>query len=211
MRALLFIVLAAFAPSLFAQQFDRTDWKQSAVIEERAMVVLFNPVATQIDQVRIVEVAHVFFTGEGVMGYVAFDCASPHSSFDLQWGELIDGVVRTPTVARPTVPFGLTPTSRSTLASKVMWGQVCLNALYSDFPSNVLWDEALLHVRTQNKQWRKRFEMDKSVWWSLEKQYKQLPEDQRGLKLQILNDKKIERAELKTSHETGRSVEASDH
>lgn len=203
MRALLF-VLATLAPSAFAQQFDQVDWAQSAVVEDQAMVVLVNPVPTVVNEVRIAEVAQVFFTGEGVMGYVAFDCATPNSSFDLQWGELVDGEVRTPTVARNIKNFGLTSVSRSHLVADVTWSQVCARAAYSDFPSNVLWDEAVLHVRTQNKQWRKRFDVEKSVFWSLERQYRQLPEEQRTMKMQRLSDKNAERAELKISDASAR-------
>lgn len=197
MRGLLFLLLMVCGPYSFAQQFDRIDWKQSAVIEDDAKVVLFNPFFTQVDHVRIADVAQIYFTGKGLMGIVAFDCSVAYSSFDLQWGEIYEGVVVSPNVsAKPSVPFGLTPQSRSTLVSQSTWSQVCEGAVSEDFPANVLWDEALLHVRVKYKGWNKRFDLEKRAFAPLEKQYRALPEDQRAEKLQRLRDKHVEREEL---------------
>ncbi len=199
MRAFVFLLLLAWGQHSFAQQFDHIDWKQSAAVERDAKVVVFNPSSTQIQNVRISEVAQIYFTGEGAMGIVAFDCSVPHSSFDLQWGKVNDGVVIDPVVsAKPSVPFGLTPQSRSNLVDSSTWAQVCEGAVSEDFPANVLWDEAVLHVRVKYKGWRKRFDLEKSAFAPLEKQYRVLPEDQRAVKLQRLRDKQMEREELKT-------------
>lgn len=197
MRAFLLCLLLMGSPHAFSQQFDHVDWAQSAVDPNDAKVVLVNPQFTQIGDVRLSEVAQIYFTGEGHMGIVAFDCSVEDSSFDLQWGELIDGVVVDPHVAqKPLVPFGLTITSRSALVAQETWGQVCGQHATSDFPSNVLWDEALLHVRLNNKQWRTRFDVDKIAFKSLERQYRALPVEQREIKLQRLMDKRLERAQL---------------
>jgi len=199
MRAFVFLLFMVWVPQAFSQQFDRIDWIQSAVIDSDAKVVVFNPSFTQIQHVRILEVANIYFTGEGVMGIVAFDCSVPDSSFDLQWGEINDGVVARPVVSpRPSVPFGLTAASRSNLVAPSTWSQVCQNVSAQEFPSNILWDEAVLHVRLHNKLWRKRFDLDKSAFVALEKQYRALPEEQRAVKMQILRDKRVEREELKT-------------
>lgn len=197
MRAFLLCLLLMGSPHAFSQQFDHVDWAQSAVDPNDAKVVLVNPQFTQIGDVRLSEVAQIYFTGEGHMGIVAFDCSVEDSSFDLQWGELIDGVVVDPHVAeKPLVPFGLTITSRSALVAQETWGQVCGQGAASDFPKNVLWDEALLHVRLNNKQWRTRFDVDKIAFKSLERQYRALPVEQREIKLQRLMDKRLERAQL---------------
>lgn len=199
MRAFVFLLLVLWGPQSFAQQFDRIDWKQSAVMESDAKVVVFNPSFTQIQNVRIAEVAHIHFTGEGVMGIVAFDCLVPDSSFDLQWGDVHAGSVTEPVVSPPpSVPFGLTAESRSTLVAPNTWSHVCQNMPAQEFPSNILWDEAVLHVRLTHKSWRKRFDLEKSAFASLEKQYRALPEEQRAAKMQILRDKRAEREELKT-------------
>lgn len=197
MRAFLLCLLLMGSPHAFSQQFDHVDWAQSAVDPDNAKVVLVNPQFTQIGDVRLSEVAQIYFTGEGRMGIVAFDCSVEDSSFDLQWGELIDGVVVDPHVAqKPLVPFGLTITSRSALVAQETWGHVCGQGAASDFPKNVLWDEALLHVRLNNKQWRTRFDVDKIAFKSLERQYRALPVEQREIKLQRLMDKRLERAQL---------------
>lgn len=199
MRAFVFLLLFMWGPQSFAQQFDRIDWTQSAVVDNEAKVILFNPSVTHIQHVRIAEVAHVYFTGEGVMGIVAFDCSVPYSSFDLQWGKIVDGIVVAPMVAdKPAVPFGLTAESRSKIVADTTWSQVCQNMPTQEFPSNVLWDEAVLHVRLTHKLWRKRFDLQKGAFGSLEKQYRALSEEQRAVKMQILIDKRAERENLKT-------------
>lgn len=82
MRILLWLVVFVCSANAHGQQFDRIDWRQSAVFEAEGKVVLVNSTPTHYQNARIAEVAHV-----------AFDCAIPDSSFDLQWGELNDGVV----------------------------------------------------------------------------------------------------------------------
>lgn len=197
MRILLWLVVFVCSANAHGQQFDRIDWRQSAVFEAEGKVVLVNSTPTHYQNARIAEVAHVAFTGEGVMAIVAFDCAIPDSSFDLQWGELNDGVVDHAVVApKPSSAFGLTAYSRSQWVAPQTWSQVCADGVSEVFPENLLWDEALLYVRTQNKQWQKRFHLDKSSFWPLEKQYGLLPMDQRDIKLQRLSEKKAERTEM---------------
>lgn len=204
MRALFLCGLLMGSLPAFSQTFDRVDWAQSSVNSDEAKVVLVNPKFVAIDNVRLTEVAQIYFTGEGMMGFVAFDCSVKDSSFDLQWGELIEGVVQQPHVAlKPSVPFGLTSNSRSLLAADDTWSQVCGHTMAADFPTNVLWDEALLHVRLNNKHWRKRFDVPAIAFKSLERQYRKLPFEQRQTKLQQLMDKRLEREELRGSFKIG--------
>jgi len=181
--------------SVGAQNFDQVDWRQSAAFEDDGMVVLFNPTPTVIDTVRITEVARVAFDERpSLMGIVAFDCATPYSSSDLQWGTLSDGGVSAPLFAAKDTPFGLRPTSRSILAAEETWAQVCEDAVSQDFPQNVLWDEAVQHIRLTNKSWRKSFPMSRLNFAPLDKQYRALPVEQAELKRARLRDKMAERA-----------------
>lgn len=181
--------------SVGAQNFDQVDWRQSAALDTEGEVILFNPTPTVIDAVRITEVARVAFDERpSRMGIVAFDCATPSSSSDLQWGTVSDGRVTAPLFAAKDTPFGLRATSRSTLATDETWAQVCEDAVSQAFPQNVLWDEAVQHIRLTNKSWRKSFPMSRLNFAPLDKQYRALPVEQAELKRARLRDKMAERA-----------------